>query len=206
MLKIWGRTNSSNVQKVLWCADELGLAYERIDIGGQFGGNDQPAYLKLNPNGLVPTVEDGELVLWESNSIVRYLGGRYGAGKIWPTDPGQRARGEMWMDWQLTTMGPPTITLFQGFVRLAPEQRDMAALAKTAQTLGGLWGRLDAHLAGKNFIGGADFSVADIPCAVWIHRWFNLPIERPTQPHLRAWYDRLLQRPGFKKHVALPLS
>ena len=111
MLKIYGRKTSSNVQKVLWCCDEIGLAFEREDIGGEFGGNKTPEYLALNPNGLVPTIDDGGFILWESNSCVRYLAAKYGKGKLWPVDLQVAASASRWMDWQLSTVNPPVGTL-----------------------------------------------------------------------------------------------
>jgi glutathione S-transferase len=106
-MKIWGRANSINVIKVLWCADECGLKYEREDVGGAFGGNDQKWYLDMNPNGVVPTIDVGGRIIWESNSAVRYLAAKHAAGTLWPTDPGLRSEADRWMDWQLSTIAEP---------------------------------------------------------------------------------------------------
>lgn len=211
MLKIWGRTNSSNVQKVLWLCEELGLAFDRVDIGGAFGGNKEPAYLALNPNGLVPTIEDNGLVLWESNSILRYLAGQYGAAKpatatLLPATPATRADVERWMDWQISTLNGPVGTIFIGLVRTPPEKRDAGAIEAGRKGAAAAFDILDRHLAGRDFVGGSNFTIGDIPAGIAAWRWFNLPVERPNQPHLRAWYERLLQRPGYKKYVALPMS
>lgn len=206
MLKIWGRTTSSNVQKVLWLADELALPYERVDIGGEFGGNREPAYLALNPNGLVPTVEDDGLVLWESNSILRYLAGKHSPGGLTPATPGGRALIERWMDWQLASLNPPMSTIFLGLVRTPPEKRDMAAIEAARQKASPLWDILDRHLAGRDYIGGKDLTIADICVGIYVWRWFTLPLERPHQPNLRAWLDRLLQRPPYQRHVAVTLA
>ena len=206
MLKIWGRTTSSNVMKVLWCADELGLAYERVDIGGQFGGNREPAYLALNPNGLVPTIEDDGLVLWESNTIVRYLAAKQRAEKLYPSAPAARADVERWMDWQLSVVNSPMTTMFLGYVRTPADKRDPAALESARRTAAAAWTILDRHLAGRDFIAGRDFTVGDIALGVQAWRWFNLPIERPDLPHLRAWFERLLARPVYKKRIALPMA
>src|SRR5713226_8084418 len=130
MIKIWGRKNSINVQKVLWCCDELGIFFERIDAGGQFGINNTPEYLALNPNGLVPTIEDGDVVLWESNVIVRYLAAKYGMGSLCPADLGERFSAERWMDWQQTSLVQPIGPVFANLIRLPPEKRDPAAIAK----------------------------------------------------------------------------
>lgn len=207
MLKVWGYTTSSNVMKVLWMLEELALPYERIDIGGPAGGNKEPAYLALNPNGLVPTVEDDGLVLWESNSILRYLAAKHSPGGLTPAKPGDRALVERWMDWQLASLNPPMSTIFLGMIRTPPEKRDTAAIETARQRAAMLWDILDRHLAGKHFVGGADFSIADIALGIYVWRWFNMPIERPAQqPNLRAWQDRLLQRPGYQKIVAGPVK
>jgi glutathione S-transferase len=204
-MKIWGRANSINVQKVLWCADELGLAYERIDIGGSFGGNDQAAYRAKNPNGLVPTLEEDDgFVLWESNTIVRYLSAKY--GKLSPSDPRARADAERWMDWQLTTIARDMTTVFWGLVRTPPEKRDTAAISAAAKSLCGLWGRLDAGLQGKSFVGGNAFTMGDIPVGCLAYRWLNLPVERVALPNLEAWYKRLGERAPYRKNVMVPMT
>ena len=136
MLKIWGRTSSINVQKVMWTVAELGLPHERIDVGGPFGGLDRPDYAALNPNRLIPVLQDGATVVWESNAIVRYLAARYGAGSLWPEHPGRRSEADRWMDWQLTTLQPSIGPIFLGLIRTPPEQRDTAAIAASADRLG----------------------------------------------------------------------
>ena len=148
-MKIWGRANSINVQKVLWAADECGLKYDRTDVGGAFGGNDQKWYLDMNPNGVVPTIDDGGRVIWESNSAVRYLSAKYAAGTLWPNDPGQRSDADRWMDWQLSTISEPMRVCFWGLIRTPPEKRDMAAIKKAAEDAGRLFGRLDGWLEGR---------------------------------------------------------
>jgi glutathione S-transferase len=205
MLKIWGRANSVNVMKVLWAADEVGRPYERVDIGGAFGGNDQPAYLALNPNGRVPTIEDDGLTLWESNAIVRYLAGRYGAGGLCPADPKARADADRWMDWQQTTAAPPMTTLFWGYVRTAPEKRDPAALEAARKQAAGIWPTLERALEKRAFVAGDSLTMGDIPIGCMVHRWFALPIERPALPALAAWYERLKQRPGYR-YVTIPMT
>jgi glutathione S-transferase len=207
MLKIWGRPDSSNVQKVLWCCDELGLAYERVDLGGAFGGNDAASYRALNPNGLVPTIEDGDFVLWESNSIVRYLVDRYDArGLLNPSTAEGRGNASRWMDWQLTTISRCMFPLFQGLYRLPPEKRDPDQIESARRQAGEVWTILDRHLGSRRFVDGDRFSLGDIPPGVWIHRWLNMPIERPGLPHLRAWYARLGERPPYRTHVMIPLG
>ena len=205
-MKIWGRANSVNVQKVLWAADECGVAYERTDIGGAFGGNDQKWYLDMNPNGVVPTVDDGGRVIWESNSAVRYLAARYGQGTLWPADPGERSEADRWMDWQLGTISDGMRTLFWGLVRTPEDKRDMAAIGKAARDTGELWRRADAHLARHKYLGGARFTMGDIPVGCFMQRWFALPIDRPDLPHLKAWHERLTKRPAFAKHIMIELT
>jgi glutathione S-transferase len=205
MLKIWGRTNSVNVKKVLWAADELGLRYERIDAGLQFGIVDTPEYKKLNPNSVVPTIEDDGFVLWESHSIVRYLAARYGEGKLWPTDP--RARGDVdrWMDWAFTFQASLR-PVFWGLVRTPPEKRDPRSIEEGRRKAGELLAIPDAVLAKRQYLGGSGFSMGDIPLGCHVQVWMRLPIERPPHPNLTAWFERLCSRPAFKKNVDLPLS
>ena len=206
MLKVWGRASSVNVQKVLWCAEELGLPFERIDIGGPFGGNRDAAYLAMNPNAVVPTIEDDGFVLWESNTIVRYLAAKHGMGRLCPSDLQRRADGERWMDWQLTTLNKDMVTLFWGLIRTASDKRDNVAIAGALEALGDIWGRLDRHLADRAFIGGDALTMADIPAGALAYRWFNLQVKRPALPRLEAWYRRLTERPGYAKHVMIVMT
>src|SRR5260370_18414584 len=162
-MKIWGRANSINVMKVLWAANECGIAYERTDVGGAFGGNDQKWYLDMNPNGVVPTVDDGGRVIWESNSAVRYLSARYAAGTLWPNDPGQRSEADRWMDWQLGTISDGMRTLFWGLVRTPEDKRDMAAIGRATKDTGELWRPAHAHLPRHQYPGRARFTHGDIP-------------------------------------------
>jgi glutathione S-transferase len=209
MLKILGRANSVNVMKVLWAADELGLAYDRTDIGGAFGGNDQPWYRALNPNGVVPTIDDDGYVLWESNSIVRYLAAKHAPGTLWPADPQARGEAERWMDWQLSTIQGGMTTLFWGLIRTPEDKRDNAAIEAARTATATLWQRLDAHLANRAYVAGSAFTMGDIPVGCMAYRWLNLPFRRddlPAMAHLQAWYDRLLQRPAYRKNVAQPMT
>jgi glutathione S-transferase len=206
MLKILGRATSSNVQKVLWCCGELGLAFEREDLGGPFGGNDKPEYLALNPNGRVPTIIEDEFVLWESNSCCRYLSAKHAAGTLYPDDLQTRADGERWMDWQLTICSPALVPVFWGMIRTAPEDRDMAAIDTARDKLSTVMAMMDAALDGRDFITGAAFTVGDIPIGIAAYRWFTMDIKREDYPNLKAWYDRLTQRPGFQEHIMNPLA
>ncbi|MBM4297390.1 MAG: glutathione S-transferase family protein [Deltaproteobacteria bacterium] len=206
MIKIWGRTDSSNVQKVLWCLGELGLGFERQDWGGKFGGNQDPEYLAMNPNGLVPTIKDGDFILWESNSIMRYLNAKYGQGRLLPTTPEGMAQANRWMDWQLSAFNPIIVPLFFALVRTPPDKRDPQvvhnALDKTAKA----WQMVDEQLAKTRFLGGEEFSLGEIPLGVWAHRWYNLPIERPRQANLEKWYEALKQRKPYQSHIMIPVT
>jgi glutathione S-transferase len=205
MLKIWGRTNSVNVKKALWCAEELGLQYQRIDAGLKFGVVDTPEYRRMNPNGLVPTIEDGDFVLWESHAIVRYLAARHGAGGLWPSDPRQRADADRWMDWAFTFQAAFR-PVFWGLIRTPPEKRDAAAIEDGRLKSGKLLDVLDAALAGRRYVAGESLTMGDIPIGCHVQLWMRLPIDRPQHPHLAAWFARLLERPAYRKVVDIPLS
>lgn len=206
MLRIWGRTNSFNVQKVMWAADELGLALERIDAGGAFGGLDTDTYTALNPNRRIPVVEDGDLALWESNAIVRYLAAKYGCGTLWPEDPGIRSLSDRWMDWQITTLQPLLHPIFWGLIRTPEAARDVPAIAAAVEAIKPVWQLLDEHLSARRFVAGPELTMGDIPlgCAFW--RYSNLPIDRPSLPNLQHWLGNLEQRPGYRRHVMLPVT
>ena len=201
MLKIWGRASSSNVQKVLWCCAELGIEFERLDVGGPFGGNRDPEYLRMNPNGLVPTVKDGNLVMWESNTICRYLAATRNGEHLYPRDPAGRTDVERWMDWQLAVIGPPMGQLLFGLVRSTPETRDDAVIEAARRRAAAAWTIIDDEVKNRPYLAGDHLSLAEIVLGTQIYRWFAFPIERPELPDLRAWYDRMHQRPGFKKHI-----
>jgi glutathione S-transferase len=206
MLKLWGRTNSVNVQKVTWTIGELGLTCERIDAGLSFGKNREPEFLAMNPNGLVPTLEDGDLALWESNSIVRYLTAKHDAGGLWPDDLRTRARAERWMDWQLSTLGPALRPLFLELVRTAPERRDPERIARGNDACLQLFSVLDQALAGDPFVAGGCLTMGDVPVGALTHRWYALDVEHGDHPSLRRWYESLCERPAYRRHVMLPLS
>ncbi|HLS87870.1 MAG TPA: glutathione S-transferase family protein [Burkholderiales bacterium] len=205
MLRIWGRPNSVNVKKVLWAAEELGLAYERIDAGMQFGVVNTPEYRRLNPNGLVPTLEDDGFVLWESHAIVRYLAARHGAGTLWPEDARARADAERWMEWAYGFQAPFR-TVFWGLVRTPPEKRDMKAIDEARLKCAELLAVPDETLQKRAYLGGESFTIGDIPLGCHVQLWMRLPIERPRQPGLTQWFERLCARPAYRKVVDLPLS
>lgn len=206
MLKIWGRTNSSNVKKVLWAAEEVSVPYENIPAGGAHGIVADPAYRALNPNGLVPTLEDADLVLWESNTIVRYLAAQYGQATLYSEDAGERAKAERWMDWMTSTVAAPFRDVFWNVVRLTPDKRDNAAIEKGLQDCGRLFAIADKVLATQPYLSGPNLGVGDITVGSFAYAWFEMPIERPDLPHLATWYERLKSRPAYQKAVMIPLT
>ena len=203
MIKVWGRNTSSNVQKVMWAIEEIGLPHERIDIGGPFGKNREPPYLAMNPNGLVPTLEEDDgFLLWESNAIVRYLAAKHRALPLEPVDPQARARANAWMDWQLSLLGPAITPCFIGMVRTPPEQRDYAAIEESKKKTTEAVAILDGELAKRGFVAGDVFSYGDIPSAVMANRYRKLVPERPAFKHFERWFAALAARPAFKNQVA----
>ena len=205
-LRIWGRLSSVNVQKVVWCADELGLAYERIDVGGAFGGNRTPQYLAMNPNGLVPVIEEDGFVLYESNAIVRYFAGRDTRGTLWPGDLRKRADADRWMEWQSTSFTPAMRDAFWQLIRTPAEKRDAAAVEASRAEGEKLAAILDAHLARNRYLTDHGFTAADIVVGCAAHRWLNLPLARAPRPHLERWYGELKSRPGSRQVTSQKLA
>ena len=200
---LWGRATSSNVMKVIWTLEELQLPYERIDVGGSYGKTDTPEYRAMNPTGLVPTLQEDDFTLWESNAICRYLCHAHAPhSKLWPQDPRARATVDHWMDAQQTCLNRYITTIFWGLVRTPSDKRDMAAIQQAIKDCAGVWRMVSDELAKHPYLGGADLTLADVPWGPHLHRWFNMDFDRPDVPHLRAWYDRLLERPAYKAHLA----
>jgi glutathione S-transferase len=203
------------VQKVLWCCGELGLAFERLDAGMQFGQVDTAEYRAMNPNGRIPTLVDGDVVLWESHSILRYLALREierhpgeEARLLYPAGAAARARMERWLDWVLSTLQPAERNLFWGMVRTRPEERDMAVIDTAAKASGAAWSLVEGQLEhGHPFVEGESLTLADIALGSYARRWFGIAVEgKPELPRLRAWYDRLSERPAFRQYVAPPMT
>jgi len=205
-LRLWGQPRSINVQKVLWALEELGLEYERIDAGGNFGRVKDADYLTLNPNGLIPTLEDGSAVLWESNAIVRYLYTKYGTHPALPSDLGARGRADGWTDWYASTFWSNVRPLVVQLLRTAPEKRDQKLIDDSLRAATAAAEILDRELSKKPYVAGDHFTFGDIPVASAAQRWFNLPIARPELRALSAWYARVKERPGFKRWLDLPLQ
>ena len=206
MLKIWGRMSSINVKKVVWTAQELGLDFQRTEAGGLFGVVTTPEYMQMNPNSLVLVIEDDGYVLWESNVIVRYLAAKYASGQMYPTDLRERFDAERWMDWQQTTLNPVSRPGFWQLIRTPPEQRNAALMAESNAAVEALMCTLDMHLANRAFMVGERFTVADIPLACEVHRWFGLPQPRQSRPHIERWYDKLRARQASKGVLDMALS
>jgi glutathione S-transferase len=185
----------------MWAVGELGLPHERIDIGGTFGKNREPAYLAMNPNGLVPTLEEDGFLLWESNSIVRYLAAKYGAGTLEPTDPHARARAGSWMDWQLSVAGPALTPVFWGLIRTPAEKRDHAAIEAGKVKSMAAMAILDAQLANTAYVAGDTLTMGDIPVALMAYRFRRLVPDRTGLDNLERWFTTIEQRPAFKEHV-----
>ena len=208
MLKVWGRNTSSNVQKVLWALGELRVPFERIDAGGAFGKTTEPDYLAMNPNSLVPTLqEESGFTMWESNSIVRYLAARQGGSVLRPADLKVRARAQMWMDWQLSVMGPAITPVFWQMIRTAPEKRDAAVIAASKEKTVTAARIMNAQLGRTRFLAGDEFSYGDIPLGIMIYRYVQLIPERPATANLDRWYGAISAREAFKAQVAsVPLT
>jgi glutathione S-transferase len=208
MLKIWGRNNSSNVQKVLWALTEMNIPFERIDAGGKFGKTQEPSYLAMNPNALVPTLEDDDgFTMWESNSIIRYLAAKNSAHVLEPADPKVRAHAQMWMDWQLTVFGPAITPVFWQLIRTPADQRDQNAISLGNERTIAAAKIMDAQLGRTAFLAGDTFSYGDIPVGIHVYRYMQLIAERPPTPNLDRWYAEISSRPGFKQHVgSVPLT
>lgn len=205
-MQIWGRINSSNVRKVLWCAEELGLAYEHINAGGAFGVVNEPDYLAMNPNGLVPCLQDGDMILWESNAIVRYLARQYGREPFAPLSPAVWAQADKWMDWASLSFSSPYRDLVWNLLRCAPEQRNEAAIEHGKQACARFMAMADAALQRQPFLSGTHFGIGDIPLGCIAYAWFSLPIERPALESLSSWYARLCERPAYQKAVMTALT
>lgn len=201
-MRLWGRKSSINVQKVLWCLAELGLKegkdFERIDAGLHFGKNRTPEFLALNPNGLVPTLEDGNLVLWESNTILRYLIRQYDQSKRFPVDIGTQYQSEKWMDWQVGTLWPCLRTAFLGLTRTPENERNYQSIQKSYQDTNALLALLDQQLENQRYCSGNTFHIGDIPLALCVSRWILLNQTFPEQTgpctslhNIQTWMQRI---------------
>ena len=206
MIKILGRPNSVNVQKVMWTAAEIDVYVDRQDIGGAFGGNDTEDYLAKNPNGRVPTLVDGDFVLWESQAIVRYLSERHGAAPWYPETLQDRGLCSQWMDWYIANLHPAMTVMFWQLIRTSDADRNNAAVATAAVDAAKEWAILDKHLENNAYLLGDELTMGDVPLGCAAYRWHSMDIERPELPNLKRWWDSLVARDAYKKHVMLPLT
>jgi len=201
MLEIWGRPYSSNVIPVIWTAEELGLDYVLKLAGGSFGQLDTPEFGDMNPNRMIPTIRDDDFALWESHVIVRYLSLKYGSGNICPVDIQKRAIADQWMEWCGSRAFTPVIQLFFATVRTQPENRDASIIEGHANDAASVLTLLENHLEKQQFVAGDEFSMGDIPLGAVAYRYFNVDIQRPPFPNIESWYQRLCDRPAYRKHV-----
>ena len=206
MLKVWGRRSAFNVQKVLWFIGELDLQYQHIDAGGSAGGLDVGEFLAMNPTGHIPVIDDGGTIVWESHTILRYLAARHGAKDFWPADPGERSLAERWMDWSQTSLQPAFMDLFWGWYRTPEDQRDTAFVERARERCATCFQLLDTWLAERRFLAGDRITLADLPAGTSLYRYFELDIDRPSLPHVEAWYARLAKRPAYRNHVMIPFD
>ncbi|EBV0138025.1 glutathione S-transferase family protein [Salmonella enterica subsp. enterica serovar Newport] len=208
MITLWGRNNSTNVKKVLWTLEELELPYDQILAGGKFGVNQDADYLAMNPNGLVPLLKDDEtdLLLWESNAIVRYLAAQYGQNRLWVDNPARRAEGEKWMDWANQTLSPAHRVILMGLVRTPPEKRDQAAIEAGIEKCDGLFALLDDALVHQPWFSGDNFGTGDIAIAPFVYNLLNVALKWTPRPNLERWYQQLTERPAFRKVVMIPVT
>lgn len=202
-ITLWGRLSSANVQKAVWALEELELGYRHVPLGGPYKGLDDPAYLAMNPNGLVPTLRDGDLVVWESHAVVRYLAAAYGSGRLFPLDPKERAVVDQWTDWTATTFQPAWISVFWLLVRTPAAQQDAVAIQKAIAATLRCFRMMEERLGRAPYLGGEALTYADIVAGVSMYRWMTMPIERPAMHNLEAWHARLNERPAFRKSVCV---
>jgi glutathione S-transferase len=207
-LTIWGRSNSVNVMKALWCLAELDLPFERIDAGMQFGRNDQDDYLAMNPNGRVPTLVDGDYVLWESNSVMRYLCMAHGKGTpIYPQEPKRRAAVDRWLDWTLSTVQPVDRPVFWALVRTPKDKQDMAKIQNDADAEAPVWAIADRQLSTRRYFEGDEFTIADIAVGAFARRWLGFEgVTKPKYEHVARWFADIASRPTFARQLATPMS
>ena len=206
MIRGWGRRSSVNVQKVLWTLGELDLPFTRETVGGSFGGNRDADYLHMNPNGLIPTILDGDVTMFESNAIVRYFSARYRAGVLRPTEPKALALAEQWMEWQQTTLAPAITTIFFQTVRLAADQRSAALLAEAEKAAHAALTIADAYLSRHDWFAGDHFSFGDIVMGCLYWRYSGIGRAGRDTPHIEEWFDAVKERPAFRQHVAVPVA
>jgi len=200
-VEIWGRSSAFNVQKVLWALGELRVEFDHREVGGRFGGLDQPDFLAMNPHGRVPVLVDRDATIWESHSILRYLGARCRPTPLWPESPAERSHADRWMDWALATLQPDFMRLFWGYYRTPESKRDPNLVTSAGAACDRHFRTLDAHLSQRPFLAGDAFTLGDIPAGTSLYRYFEMGLDVPTHPHVWAWYERLAERPAYRSAV-----
>ncbi len=206
MLKIWGRRTSSNVQKVMWLVGELDLEHERIDVGGKFGGLDSPEFRKMNPHGRIPVLEDGDTIVWESHAILRYLAANSGDPRFWPADAAARAKADQWIEWTQSQLQRSFMDVFWGYYRTPEADRDPVFVKSAIDRTNKDFELLDGQMAGSGYLLGEDLTLADIPAATTLYRYYEMDISRPSLPNIEAWYARLQDRQAYRDHVMVPFD
>ena len=206
MLQIYGRKNSNQVIQLMWAVDELGLEYVRHNVGGSFGGLDTQEYGKLNPNRLVPTIDDNGFVLWESYAIIRYLCREYGRGTLWPDNPQNLALADQWMEWTNSRFMGTFFPIFWGLIRTPKEQRDDEKISNAASDTGKLLSIVEENLKGKKYMLGDTLTMGDIPLGSMMFKYYSLDIERPALPNIENWYKRLCEREAYKANAMNPFG
>lgn len=201
MLTVYGRRTSANVQLVMWAIEEIGIEHERLDYGHGFAATNTPEYLAKNPMARVPVLEDGSVCMFESAAILRYLGAEYGNEIFWPPEPGQRAILDTWAEWGKNTFASTVLKIFAYDVRMSPDTRDPRILDNAVAELIPLANILDARVAKTPWVGGAEFTFADVACGHILYRYYTLPWDRPDLTALAAYYERLQTRPAYREHV-----
>ena len=205
-VELWGRASAFNVQKVLWLLGELGLPFDHSQVGGAHGGLDVPEFLRMNPHGRVPVLRDGDTIVWESHSVLRYLAARYGSAALWPADLAARSHVDRWMDWSLASLQPAFMRLFWGYFRTPPDQWDRAGLKPAMEECDRFFLLLDSQLAGRAYLAGPAFSLADIPAGTALYRYFGMGLNVPRHRNVDAWYERLCAREPYRRAIMVPFE
>jgi glutathione S-transferase len=203
MLRIWGRRSSANVQKAMWMIGELSLEHEHIPAGGPYGVVNTPEFKAMNPNGLVPAIDDDGMIMWESNAIVRYLAAQYGAGRFWPSDPKKRAPIDQWMDWSATVYQPHIVGLFWAYWRTPENMRNPQQIKNLQEATARDLAMIGPMLGERPFITGDEFTIADIPIATHLYRYYTMGLPTPKLPNIEAYYARIRERPAYAAHVMI---
>jgi glutathione S-transferase len=167
---------------------------------------DDPGFLAMNPHGRIPVIDHDGLVVWESHAIIRYLAARYGAGTLWPPDATDRSFADRWMDWSATTLQRDFMDLFWGYYRTPDDERNWPRLRKLIDSCAQHYGLLDRHLAHQPYLAGDRFTIADIPAGTTLYRYFGLDLDRPSLPHVDAWYRRLTAQSAYCEHIMVPFG